>query len=265
MTNHYLKISKIAFIGSGVCLLICIITLIIFYPNLGSSQQWDLVLPFALSVIVLFFTGLYHFNNYKKTKGMADEKIQMKENEKERQFVLRKEPSHFLKLTAYNPNGILIYQITPTTPWIVDLLMPNNIRTFLPKKWVIGNNKNEVIGYIKNGAGIYSPLKIEDEHQKVIGLFKEEKFKLTLKGKVYSNSDEVLAEIITDAYLYDVCLQAAAGKELCRYREGWMPVEWTKWFKEANQHTLILNEKVTSREKLICLGLIHYFIYMKEG
>ncbi|MEH7113532.1 hypothetical protein V7124_14255 [Neobacillus niacini] len=129
-----------------------------------------------------------------------------------------------------------------------------------PRIYILYNCQNQAIGFFK-----INHLKIEvyDQHRKYVGCFETEKRSWWKKKKeMLDESGQYIGSVEGSTTFMDERVLNQSREQVGRLRRGWMPVEWSGRFPEANTPVLSLSESLSEKDKLLRMSFLvnEYFI-----
>lgn len=129
-----------------------------------------------------------------------------------------------------------------------------------PKVYILFNYQNQAVGFFKIN---HLTIEVYDQHRKYVGCFQTEKRPWWKKKKeMLDESGQYIGSVEGSTTFMDERVLNQSREQVGRLRRGWMPVEWSSRFPEANTPVLSLSESLSEKDKLLRMSFLvnEYFI-----
>lgn len=193
-------------------------------------------------------------------------------------FVLRKNllGSKNMYQSIFDAQHLLIFYYNTPSPQMI-IYFPNGYLAGIikkyrergqglikyPKKFALYTIENMVIGYYKvKGNNQKKKIEVYDHQNQYVGCFEITKLALLRKDKkeLEDAKGRFVGSVDSASMYMDEQICDTRNKEIGRLRRGWMPLEWSRHFPEANTPVLSFVDGVSEKDKLLRLSiLIHEF------
>lgn len=239
---------------NGSLLALVFVALLIF-PTFILLPKKEIVFFF----IPFLFYSFLSYQNYLVHNLRSEEiKVESFGNQGEHHLLSGKEmliaflPAPSLRLLLFNPQGLLIGELRDLEcrkyrwflPYFIDKLLPQAYGLFDEKNRLISVFRLKMTGMIEVSGNIAGH-----------GVFKrskggkgKNKWILSAQGRTFYIHSESL---FTDIRVLD-----EENASLARMRKGWMPLEWERYFKDANTPVLFFSDYTKAEEKLVVFAIL---------
>lgn len=131
------------------------------------------------------------------------------------------------------------------------------------KLYALYDLNHQVIGIFKVNKGKYHKIEVYDRNQVYQGSYQINKLNFRkYKKELFDANGRFIGAVEGASYFMDEKIMNASNHQLGRLRRGWMPVEWSNLFPEANTPVLSFSDHLSEPDKLLQMSFLvnEYFI-----
>lgn len=241
-------------ISAGILLVILAVSLLC---------SWNL--PLLLIIVPFLAVCLVQYNSfilYKNKTEVSDEPVPRYEDKQffaYNQLLITFAPAPALRLLLFSPDGMLAGEIREINvkkyrwfiPYFADKSIMKKIGIFdrygkMQASLVQERNRFKVLDGERNVIGLFYPCKINKETTGLAFLALGRKLKIN-ESTGWNRDFKLIKE---------------DGIEAARLQNGWIPLEWTSYFKEANMPVLTLDYTLSQEERIVVFAaLVSRYLY----
>ncbi|WP_075981975.1 hypothetical protein [Bacillus massilinigeriensis] len=256
--RQYYRLSAMMSLNASLVSLLPIILFLIGIIQFP-SKMWLVIasIPFIVYSFICF-------QNYQRQSRRYEEIDEIQETEKkltifnQSQILLSFLPAPSIRMVLFEPNGRMVGEVKDMNFKSFRWFLPYFVDKLIPKKYGLYNENQQLLAvlYVNKreinllnpiGQAIGSIIQTEKKGKKETWCFKE---------KIWTISKEPFYTDIRIRY---------EDLELALLKKGWMPIEWERYFKDANTPVLTIQQGLTDEERLILFGLVaKYFCYREH-
>lgn len=262
--DYYKRTAKSCYFVAWISLILAIIFFICHIFELFSKDLLTLTIPLIiLSIAHFIFFQLYH----NRVEKLGNELFHTSEGLLHMDYILFVfMPAPTLRLLLFDPEGLLLGEIRDQNMRWFMWMVPNFLSLLLPKKYVLLNNKEEVVAKYHLKAGLTNSMIVYNANNQIIGYYKEnwKDSLFKVKGMLYKYDWIEWIQVSSSVGLYSLDLQTIDEKKVASFQEGWMPLEWTKRF-ELNTPIIHFSSIVEESERIIVLGFLTTVLHHRDN
>ncbi|WP_042457463.1 hypothetical protein [Neobacillus dielmonensis] len=256
INHYYQEVAKISLNDSIASL---IPSLLIAAGNLAIFNDPDimkLTIPFLLYSIICFQIYLYRMKqSIRIGKNIKKEAKQENGNSTvfdSSQLLVLYQNSQLPKLQLYFPDGMLAGVIKKYP-------QKGFMKWRVPKAFALYNQQEELIGLYQH---LGKRINVYDQNLRHIGSFEKRKVRKKVKGEILDKERKVIGSVEGSSMFMDEQILNQNHHEVVRLRRGWMPLEWSAIFPDANTPVLSIQKDLPDSEKLLGMAFLiqEYFV-----
>lgn len=232
---------------------------------LAASLMFSWEIPLFLVAVPFLFLVFAHYNQFLLYKNKSEESADAfhlyddKQILKQNHLLIAFAPAPAVRLLFFTPDGMLAGELrelrTRNYRWFIPYFVDKRIK----KQIGIYDSKGNLQGRLKQERYRF---KILNEQNDIIGIFLEKKKDKETIGSVVLGGGRKLKIDKTPGSIGDFKLVREDGNTTATLRKGWMPLEWTKFFKEANTPVLTFDYSMGQAERLaVFAALASLYMY----
>lgn len=129
----------------------------------------------------------------------------------------------------------------------------NNEKTFL-----LTDHKNSTVGSFKIIGRKFLKVEVYDQKHEYIGCFEKRKKVHEKRNRIelLDATGRYVAQVEGSSYYMDEQVVNRNNRLICRLQRGFMPLEWSGHFPEANTPVFSLAHEMTEKDKLLNMALL---------
>ncbi len=232
--------------------------------TISLAFSWDL--PLFLVSIPLLAVSLIHYIGYISYKNKTevtripvscyDDKQFFEHNS----LLLAFAPAPALKMLFFTPDGMLAGEMREIKVrkyrWFIPDFADKRIRKRIGIYDSHGRMQASLLEERKR-------LKLLDQQGEIIGLFYPGKKQSVTTGMAFVKNGKKLKIEESSGLYHDIKMIREDREVGARIQKGWMPLEWTHYFKEANTPVLAFDYSLSQEERLTVFAAlaIRYMYY----
>ncbi|MBT2695468.1 hypothetical protein [Bacillus sp. ISL-55] len=232
---------------------------------LAASLLFSWNIPLFLVAVPFLFLVFLHYNRFILYKNKSEESAEAfhryddKQILKQNHLLIAFAPAPAVRLLFFTPDGMLAGELrelrTRSYRWLIPYFLDKRIM----KEFGIYDSKGKLQGMLKQERYRF---KILNEQKDIIGIFLEKKRDKETIGSVILDGGRKLKIDKTPGSIRDFKLVREDGNTAATLRKGWMPLEWTRFFKEANTPVLTFDYTMGKAERLaVFAALASLYMY----
>lgn len=225
--------------------------------------SWNIPL-FLVAVPFLFlvFLHYYRFILYKNKSAESAEAFYRYDDKqflRQNQLLIAFAPAPAVRLLFFTPDGMLAGELRELATRSYRWFIPYFIDKRIMKEIGIYDSKGNLQGRLKQERFRFKML---NKHNDVIGIFLQgEEDKETIGSAVLIGGRK-LKIAKSPGSVRDLKFVREDGNTTAGLRKGWMPLEWTRFFKEANTPVLTFDYTMEEDERLaVFAALASLYMY----
>ncbi|GGE75019.1 hypothetical protein [Priestia taiwanensis] len=253
--QYYRRHAFVQFTVACVCILG-----IVMLIGMGVKRKWELFIPLVVFSLFFFSTS---WLNFKRGTEVKVEKIgRVTDIKSVQECILLQLPAADAHLLLLDPGGLLVGEIRSKRNYWLAWLYPRFMKELWKKHWTLHNAEGEVIAHYKRSFGKYSTLYVYNK-EGVIGAYREkDTFRLArISGSLFNREQEEIAEVNIEDNLYHYRIINENGEQLVEFNRGWVPLGWSKRFREADTPVILLHSHLDEHTRYLLLGVAAYFTH----
>ncbi|MEW8971575.1 MAG: hypothetical protein AB2411_13165 [Mesobacillus sp.] len=226
---------------------------------LASSLLFSWNIPLFLVSVPFLFLVLSHYNTYILYKNKSEESEGTFHHYDDNQLLEQNNlligfsPAPAVRLLFFTPDGMLAGELRELSSKSYRWFIPYLIDKRIMKRIGIYDSKGNLEGSLIQERNRFKMLNANKEE---IGVFYPKKAsKETIGVAFLSGGRKMRAERIPGS-MHDFRVVQEGGNTAARLQRGWMPLEWTRFFKEANTPVLTFDYTVGQAERLAVLAAL---------
>jgi hypothetical protein len=232
---------------------------------LSASLMFSWNIPLFLVAVPFLFLVFLHYNQFLIYKNKSEESEEAFHRYDDKQILKRNHlliafaPAPAVRLLFFTPDGMLAGELRELTTGSYRWFIPYFIDKRIMKEFGIYDSEGNLQGRLKQERYRF---KILNEQNDIIGIFisgKENKG--TIGSAVLAGGRKLKVDKIPGSFR-DFKLVPEDGNMTATLRKGWMPLEWTRFFKEANTPVLTFDYSMEQAERLaVFAALASLYMY----
>jgi hypothetical protein len=236
-----------------------IISAVILFVILSLSLAFSWNLPLFLVIVPFLLVSLFHYNGYVLYKNKMEETaVPVPRYENEKLFELNSllltfAPAPAIRVLFFTPDGIFAGAMRETRirryRWFIPYFADKRIR----KKIGIFDSEGIIQASLIQERNRF---KMYDQKSNVIGLFYPSNSRAGSTGIAFLGNGRKLRIEESSGLFHDLKLIRDEGAYAARLQKGWMPLEWTHYFKEANTPVLSFDYTLNKQERLVVFAAL---------
>ena len=261
--EYYKKTAKSCYYVAWITLVMAIVFFICHILKLFPKDLLTLVIPLIILSVAHFISfGVYH----NRVDRLGNEPFETSNELLHTDHILFAfMPAPTLRLLLFDYKGLLLGEIRDQNMRWFMWMIPNFVSLLLPKKYVLINNKEEIVAIYHLKGGLTNSMTVYNANNQVIGYYKENwrdsLFKI--KGTLFKSDWLEWISVSSTVSLYSLHLQTVEEKKVASFQEGWIPVEWGKRF-ELNTPIISFSSIVEESERIIILGFFTSVLHHRD-
>ena len=125
------------------------------------------------------------------------------------------------------------------------------------KNFVLVDYKDRVMGYFEVKGKEKRRIEVFDSKYRNIGCFEKRKAGWRkYKKELLDETGRFIGAVKGSSLFMDEFVLDSLKRPVGRLRRGWMPLEWSKFFPEANTPVLTLSETLNEKDKLLRISFL---------
>lgn len=257
--QHYQQTAYISLNGSilsgGILAVILAASLIL---------SWNI--PFFLVSVPFLFLVFSHYNRYLLYKNKSEESVEASCHYEDKQFLelnnllIGFAPAPSIRLLFFTPDGKLAGELREPSIKSYRWFIPYFIDKRIMKRMGIYDSRGELQGCLIQERNRFKML---NANKDVIGLFYTNKTANETIGCAFLSGGRKLKVDKIPGSIHDFNFAREDGNTTARLQKGWMPLEWTRFFKDANTPVLTFDYTMGQEERLAVFAALasHYMYY----
>lgn len=233
---------------------------------LGASLMFSWKIPLFLVAVPFLCLVFVHYNQFLLYKNKSEESEEAfhryddKQLFEQNNLLIAFAPAPAVKLLFFTPDGMLAGELREISTQNYRWFIPDFVDKRIKKQIGIFDSKGNLQGRLKQERNLFKMLNGQNE---VVGLFfPRERIIGTIGSAVLCGGRKVSINK-TEGTIRDFKLVREEGKTAAAtLQKGWMPLEWTRFFKEANTPVLTFDYSMGQAERLaVFAALASLYMY----
>ncbi|MBT2639490.1 hypothetical protein [Bacillus sp. ISL-39] len=215
----------------------------------------------AVPFLLLVFLHYNHFILYKQKSEESEEAFHRYDDKQlfeQNHLLIAFSPAPAIRLLFFTPDGMLAGELRELTIRRFRWFIPYFADKRIMKEIGIYDSKGNLQGKLKQERYRYKMLNAQND---VIGMFFPKKnTKVTIGSAVLGGGQLKIEK--PPGLTHDYKFVREDGNTTARLQKGWMPLEWTRFFKEANIPVLTLDYTMGEEERMaVFAALANLYMY----
>ncbi|MCM3122024.1 hypothetical protein QNH36_14780 [Mesobacillus sp. AQ2] len=226
--------------------------------------SWDLPLflvsiPF-LAVSLIHYIGFVLYKNKTDVTPIPVPFYDDKQLFEHNSLLLAFAPAPALKMFFFTPDGMLAGEMREIKVRKYRWFIPDFADKKIRKRIGIYDSHGRMQGSLVEEG---KRMKLRDQKGEITGLFYPGKKQPGAAGIAFVKNGKKLRVKESSGLYNDIKLVREEGEVAARLQKGWMPLEWTQYFKEANTPVLAFDYSLSQEERLTVFAAlaIRYMYY----
>ncbi|MBS8264517.1 hypothetical protein DYI25_08725 [Mesobacillus boroniphilus] len=231
--------------------------------SLSLLFSWNI--PLFLVAVPFLFLVFLHYNRYILYKNKSEESAEAfhryddKHLLEQNNLLIAFAPAPAVRILFFTPDGMLAGELrelhTRNYRWFIPYFVDKRIK----KQIGIYDSKGNLQGRLKQEHNRFKMLNAQND---IIGIFFPKKKNKGIIGSSVINGGVKLKIEKFSGLIHDLKIVREDGKTTARLQKGWMPLEWTSFFKEANTPVLSFDYTMGQEERLaVFAALASFYMY----
>jgi hypothetical protein len=232
---------------------------------LTASLLFSWTIPLSLVAVPFLFFVFSHYNRYILYKNKSEESAVAFHHYDDKQLFEQNNlligfaPAPAVKLLFFTPDGMHAGELREHTSKSYRWFIPYFIDKRIMKKIGIYDSKGMLQGSLIQERNRFRML---NEHKDVIGVFYPKKATKETIGYAFLSGGKKMRVDRIPGSMHDFKFYQEDGNTAARLQRGWMPLEWTRFFKEANTPVLTFDYTMGQPERLaVFAALANVYMY----
>ncbi|ESU30197.1 hypothetical protein G3A_23380 [Bacillus sp. 17376] len=231
---------------------------------LAASLLFSWNIPLFLVAVPFLFLVFLHYNRFILYKNKSEESTEAFHRYNDKQILKQNNllivfaPAPAVRLLFFTPDGMLAGELREITTKSYRWFIPYFLDKKIMKEIGIYDSNGNLQGRLKQER--YS-FKMLNEHNDIIGIFLEKKKDKETIGSVVLGGGRKLKIVKTPGSIRDFKLLREDGISTATLRKGWMPLEWTRFFKEANTPVVTFDYSMEEERLAVFAALASLYMY----
>lgn len=257
--RHYYQISAAMALNASLVSLIPIIIFLLMSPIFSTK------ILLVVATTPFFIYSFISYQYYLLQKRRYGEIEEIEDEETSTDFIGHSEvlleflPAPSLRMVLFDSEGRMVGEIKDLHFKTFRWLIPYWLDRFFSKSYgvydqhvgLIGmfNVKNKEIQFLSTDGQVLNSIELEQKTGNV---------------EKWSGRQKVLT-IRKESLYTDIKFIDENEKEVARLKKGWMPVEWEKYYKNANTPVFFMDQGLQIEDKMMLMGyLAKYYCYREH-
>lgn len=220
---------------------------------LASSLLFSWNIPLTLVAVPFLFFVFSHYNRYVLYKNKSEESAvsfhhyDNKQLFEQNNLLIGFAPAPAVRLLFFTPDGMLAGELREISSKSYRWFIPYFIDKRILKRIGIYDSKGNLEGSLIQERNRF---KILNANKDVIGVFYPKKATKETIGLAFLSGGKKMKVDRIPGSMHDFKFVHEDGKTAARLQRGWMPLEWTKFFKEANTPVLTFDYTMEQADRM---------------
>ncbi|MBT2677884.1 hypothetical protein J7E38_02665 [Bacillus sp. ISL-35] len=245
--------------GSIISAGILLVTLAISLVFSWNLPLFLVTIPF-LAVSLVHYIGFISYKRKTEVTPLPVSRFDDKQLFEHNSLLLAFAPAPALKMLFFTPDGMPAGEMREIKVrkyrWFIPDFADKRIRKRIG---VYDSHGRMQASLVEDG----NRLKLQDQQGEIIGLFYPGKKQSGTTGMAFVKNGKKLRVEETSGLYHGIKMVREEGEVAARLQKGWMPLEWTHYFKEANTPVLAFDYSLSQEERLTVFAAlaIRYMYY----
>jgi hypothetical protein len=219
--------------------------------------SWNI--PLFLVAVPFLLLVFSHYNRYILYKNKSEESATASHYYADKHFFEQNNlligfaPAPAVRLLFFTPDGMLAGELRELSSKSYRWFVPYFIDKRIMKRIGIYDSKGNLEGSLIQER---TRFKMLNANKDVIGVFYPKKATKETIGFAFLRGGKKMKVDKIPGSMHDFMFVQEGGNTAARLQRGWMPLEWTKVFKEANTPVLTFDYTVEQAERLAVLAAL---------
>ncbi|MEI5908291.1 hypothetical protein WAK64_14630 [Bacillus spongiae] len=253
--TYYKNAARISFI---VGIVLMGIVGVYAVSSIWFGLDWLLLIEMGSVSLVLIAISFIQRNRYNnvtvenQAPNLEDELLLTRDH-----FICKYLPSPNMKISLFQSDGHAIGEIRDAKKQWWKWMIPGSFFAFLPIKYELVDQKQNVVGKYVKKAGLKAKVDILNKSGEKIGMY-EEPLVQTMKQKKGRIIDQNGVEILwveQMGMVQGARIKNEGGAEQARIQCGWMPRDYSNKFKELNLPIVTISDEMSNEERIMAFAI----------
>lgn len=245
--QYYRSVANASLHGSFAAIFPVIVFILPFYLIVPIKEMIFLAVPFLIySFISYQFYILYRDRSLSSSTPTLNRTYQ---NITDKNYLLTFLPAPSLRMLLFHPEGYVKYEIRDLRYIKLRWFLPYFLDRIFPAEYGLYDGNGRLLAKVR---WVGSKAFTFDSGNRLLFTIEEKSNQYYI---AYQNRESII-EIDSKALYTDIKFKNDQNQTFGRVRKGWMPVEWGKFFKDANTPVLTFEDGVNENEKLCLFTLL---------
>ena len=223
----------------------------------GLLFSWNL--PLFLVAVPFLFLVLSHYNTYTLYKNKSEESEDTFHQYDDKQFMEQNNlligfaPAPAVRLLFFTPDGMLAGELRELSSKSYRWFIPYFIDKRIMKRIGIYDSKGNLEGCLIQEQNRF---KMQNANKDVIGVFYPKKVTKETIGFAFLSGGKKMKVDRIPWSMHDFKFVQEGGNTAAMLQRGWMPLEWTRFFKESNTPVLTFDYTMGQAERMAVLAAL---------
>lgn len=222
------------------------------------SMLFSLDLPLAMVAAPFLVVCFHQYNSFYLYKNKSEESVESFHHYDDKQLfehnhlLLAFAPAPALRMLLFTPDGMLAGEIREINIRKSHWVLPYFIDKRIKKKLGIYDVHGQLLAsLIEERHGT----KLLDDHDEVIGFYYPKNNRSNIGVGVVQYGRKIRISETSDM-IRDIHITAEEGRVVSKIQKGWMPLEWTSYFKDANTPVLSFDYSLGQADRLVVFAAL---------
>ncbi|WP_226676846.1 hypothetical protein [Mesobacillus jeotgali] len=232
---------------------------------LAASMLFSWNIPLFLVAVPFLFLVFLHYNRfilYKKKSEESAETFHLyndKQLFEQNNLLIAFAPAPAVRLLFFTPDGMMAGELRELNAGSYRWFIPCFLDKRIKKQIGIYDSEGNLHGKLKQEPNRFKLLNTQNE---VIGIFFPKKNKGGTVGSAVLSGERKLKVEKPPGTMREFKFTREDGNTTARLQKGWMPLEWTRFFKEASTPVLSFDYSMGKAERMaVFAALASLYMY----
>ena len=232
---------------------------------MAASLLFSWNIPLFLVAVPFLILVFLHYNQYILYKNKSEESAETfhryddKQLFEQNSLLISFAPAPAVKLLFFTPDGMLAGELRELSAGSYRWFIPYFADRMIKKQIGIYDAKGNLQGRLKQERNRYKIMNVNDE---VIGIYYPYKKAIGTIGSAVLSGERKLRINKPTGSIRDLECIRDDGNTIARLQKGWMPLEWTRFFKETNTPVLTFDYTMGQPERVaVFAALANLYMY----
>ena len=247
-------------LNSSILSAVILLVTVTFSLILAWELPFFLVSTPFLAVSLIHYIGFIAYKNKTEGTPIPVSCYHDKQLFEQNSLLLAFAPAPALRMLLFTPDGMPAGELREVKVRKYRWVLPGFVDKKIRKQIGIYDFRGKMEGSLSEEG---RRLKLRNSQGEVIGLFYPRRKQSGTTGMAFVNNGKKLKVEECFGLHHDMKLIRTEGGVAARLQTGWMPLEWTQYFKEANTPVLAFDYHLSKDERLTVFAAlaIRYMYY----